>query len=95
MLTAVTGGAGFIGSHIAEGLIQAGHSVRVLDNLSTGYRENVPGEAELVVGDITDADAVEAALGEPRWSSMRRPTGRCSGPSSIPSRPTGRTPTGP
>jgi UDP-glucose 4-epimerase len=63
MLTAVTGGAGFIGSHIAEGLIQAGHSVRVLDNLSTGYRENVPGEAELVVGDITDADAVEAALG--------------------------------
>jgi UDP-glucose 4-epimerase len=62
MLTAVTGGAGFIGSHIAEGLIQAGHSVRVLDNLSTGYRENVPGEAELVVGDITDVDAVETAL---------------------------------
>jgi len=60
----VTGGAGFIGSHSAEALLSDGHSVRVLDNLSTGYLENVPSEAELLKGDINDADAVlKAARG--------------------------------
>lgn len=59
----VTGGAGFIGSHIVRALVARGHRVRVLDNLSTGKRENLNGvDAELVVGDITDTDAVEAAL---------------------------------
>ena len=37
----VTGGCGFIGSHIVRGLLDAGHKVRVLDNLSTGKRENL------------------------------------------------------
>ena len=37
----ITGGAGFIGSHLAEALLAAGHRVRVLDNLSTGSRENI------------------------------------------------------
>ena len=61
----VTGGAGFIGSHIAEGLIQRGDRVRVIDNLSTGFAENVTrlGEnAELIAADINDADAVTKAL---------------------------------
>jgi UDP-glucose 4-epimerase len=51
----VTGGAGFIGSHVTAELLRRGHSVRVIDNFSTGSRENlaaVGGEVELVEGDI-------------------------------------------
>ncbi len=51
----VTGGAGFIGSHIAERLVADGHKVRVLDNLTQGRREWVPAKAEFIEGDITDA----------------------------------------
>jgi nucleoside-diphosphate-sugar epimerase len=50
----VTGGAGFIGSNLAERLVADGADVRVFDNLSTGFRENVPAGAELVEGDIRD-----------------------------------------
>jgi UDP-glucose 4-epimerase len=50
----VTGGAGFIGSHLAERLVVLGHRVRVLDNLSQGRREWVPPEAEFLEGSITD-----------------------------------------
>lgn len=58
----VTGGAGFIGSHLAEALLREGHDVVVLDNLSVGRREYVPEGAELVVGDIIDRSAVSEAL---------------------------------
>lgn len=50
----VTGGAGFIGSHLAEALIHEGKRVRVLDNLSFGHREWVPDGAEFIEGDIRD-----------------------------------------
>jgi UDP-glucose 4-epimerase len=50
----VTGGAGFIGSHVADAFLARGDRVWVLDNLSRGKRSNVPEGAELVVGDITD-----------------------------------------
>ncbi len=52
----VTGGAGFIGSHVARAYVEAGRPVVVLDNLSTGSRERVPGGAELVEGDLNDFD---------------------------------------
>ena len=55
----VTGAAGFIGSHIAEALLAAGHRVLVLDNLSSGRRENVPAGAELHELDIRSAEAAE------------------------------------
>jgi len=58
----VTGGAGFIGSRLAEALLEEGHEVVVLDNLSVGRRENVPGDAELVVGDILDREKLASAL---------------------------------
>ncbi len=58
----VTGGCGFIGSHLVELLLQEGHGVRVLDDLSTGKRENLPPQVELVVGDVADRQAVQASL---------------------------------
>jgi len=55
----VTGGAGFIGSHVAEALIARGDEVHVLDSLATGSREKLPSRAELHLGDIrSDAAAV-------------------------------------
>ena len=53
----VTGGAGFIGSHITDALLQKGHEVHVLDNLSSGRRENLPADVPLFVHDIRDADS--------------------------------------
>ncbi|MEV7979799.1 UDP-glucose 4-epimerase GalE [Streptomyces sp. NPDC086519] len=52
----VTGGAGYVGSVVAQHLLEAGHEVTVLDNLSTGFREGVPAGAAFVEGDIRDAD---------------------------------------
>jgi UDP-glucose 4-epimerase len=54
----VTGGAGFIGSHIVDRLVAAGHAVSVLDDLSSGARENLPAAVPLHVADIVDAAAV-------------------------------------
>jgi UDP-glucose 4-epimerase len=54
----VTGGAGFIGSHVADALLGSGHEVLVLDDLSTGRRHNVPERAKFVEGDIRNAELV-------------------------------------
>ncbi len=58
----VTGGAGFIGSHLAEALLARGHEVTVYDNLSMGRRENVPAGARFVEGDIRDQERLRSAL---------------------------------
>ena len=55
----VTGGAGFMGSHVAEQLIRMGHDVVVLDDLSGGFRENVPDLATFVQGSILDHDLID------------------------------------
>lgn len=62
MSVLVTGGAGYIGSHMVLELLDAGENVVVLDNLSTGFRSAVPAAACLVVGDVGDADAVRAIV---------------------------------
>jgi UDP-glucose 4-epimerase len=62
MRALVTGGAGFIGSNLTDRLVARGDDVRVLDNLSTGFRENLPDDAELVEGDIRDEASVRAAV---------------------------------
>ncbi|WP_333738257.1 UDP-glucose 4-epimerase GalE [Streptomyces sp. IBSBF 2806] len=63
----VTGGAGYVGGVVAQHLLEAGHEVVVLDNLSTGFREGVPAGATFIEGDIRDAgkhldDSFDAVL---------------------------------
>jgi UDP-glucose 4-epimerase len=59
MKVLVTGGAGFIGAHVARHLLEADHEVVVLDDLSGGYEENVPAGATFVVGSVTDPELVD------------------------------------
>ena len=68
----VTGGAGFIGSHIVDALAARGDKVRVLDNLSTGHRQNLAhliGQIEFIEGDLRNDAAVRDAL--ERWCSKK------------------------
>jgi UDP-glucose 4-epimerase len=58
----ITGGAGFIGSHLVHSLTADGHAARVLDNFSTGRIENLPAEVELITGDVIWQDVVRSAL---------------------------------
>jgi UDP-glucose 4-epimerase len=58
----VTGGCGFIGSHLVDALLVRGDQVRVLDDLSTGKRENIPAKVELITGDVADARLVAQAV---------------------------------
>jgi UDP-glucose 4-epimerase len=60
MRVVVTGGAGYIGSVVADELLQAGHDVIVFDNLSRGHRQAVPKNADLVVDDLADRGALDA-----------------------------------
>ena len=64
MLYLVTGGGGFIGSHISDRLLADGHRVRILDNFSTGKHENIPqsDNIEVMEGDVGDYDTVRAAM---------------------------------
>lgn len=80
----VTGGAGFIGSHLCEAILRMGHEVRCLDNLSTGKRENVElfegtAEYEFVQGDIRDYETcleattgIDYVLHQAAWGSVPR-----------------------
>ncbi|TDP01061.1 NAD-dependent epimerase/dehydratase family protein [Marinomonas balearica] len=58
----VTGGCGFIGSHLCEALLEQGHDVDVLDNLSTGKKENLPTGVKLFVGDIRDTKLLKTLM---------------------------------
>lgn len=63
----ITGGAGFVGSHLADGLLEAGHSVRILDNLTPqvhgdGVPDYLSSDVELMVGDVRDPGTVRKAL---------------------------------
>ena len=58
----VTGGAGFIGSHLVDGLLASGHDVTVIDNESTGSRTNLPDAADFVHGDVRTDDDLRRAF---------------------------------
>src|SRR5688572_18983623 len=60
----VTGGAGFIGSWVAADLLWEGHEVAVLDDLSGGYRRNIPAGAKFYRETLTDAEAVDWVFGD-------------------------------
>ncbi|HEY3969299.1 MAG TPA: NAD-dependent epimerase/dehydratase family protein [Planctomycetaceae bacterium] len=62
----VAGGAGFIGSHIVDGLLAKGHVVSVVDDLSSGRKENLPASVPLIVADVRDRARLQAAFDEVR-----------------------------
>jgi UDP-glucose 4-epimerase len=64
MRSLVTGGAGFIGSHVARHCLALGHAVTVLDDLSGGFRDQVPAKAEFVEGSVVDHELVDRLFAE-------------------------------
>jgi UDP-glucose 4-epimerase len=64
MKSLITGGAGFIGSHVARHCLARGHEVVVLDDLSGGFRDQVPGAATFVEGSITDEELIQGIFAE-------------------------------
>ncbi|MBK8836588.1 MAG: NAD-dependent epimerase/dehydratase family protein [Anaerolineae bacterium] len=66
----VTGGAGFVGSHVAEELIRRGHRVVILDDMSGGFADNIPAGAERVQGSITDVALVNALFEKSRFDHV-------------------------
>jgi UDP-glucose 4-epimerase len=60
----VTGGGGFVGSHLVEALLERGHHVHVIDNFATGKREQLDPRAELINGDIRNASTIAHAFGD-------------------------------
>ena len=60
----VTGGAGYVGSHVVWALVEAGYRVVVLDDLSTGFRDAVAAEAQFVQGDLGDCDLIDKLIAE-------------------------------
>lgn len=66
----VTGGAGYVGSHLVAALLDRGDTVTVVDNLRTGHRAAVPPAAQLVVADLAQGEAIDAVLGEGHWDAV-------------------------
>ncbi len=66
----VTGGAGYVGSHLVLALLDSGHDVVVFDNLRQGHRAAVPPGARLVAADLADMVALDAALAEGPWDAV-------------------------
>lgn len=66
----VTGGAGYVGSHLVAALVERGDSVVVLDNLRTGHRAAVPAGAKLVVADLANAGTVDSLLADGPWHAV-------------------------
>jgi UDP-glucose 4-epimerase len=74
----VTGGAGFIGSHLCNALLARGDAVTALDDLSTGRIEHVPDGAELVEADVGDSDALGTAFAEGGFDAVLHVAGQAS-----------------
>ncbi len=79
----VTGGAGFIGSHIVDRYLALGHEVAILDNFATGLRENANDKAVLYEADLTDHEAVTRALAEFRPEAINHQAAHLSVAESV------------
>jgi UDP-glucose 4-epimerase len=67
MKSLVTGGAGFIGSHVAKHCLENGHDVVVLDDLSGGFVDNIPQEARFIQGSVTDHEFIQKLFSEEKF----------------------------
>ena len=83
MTVLVTGGAGYIGGHMVLAFLDAGESVVVLDDLSTGFRWAVPKAAKLIVGDVGDAALVDDILGRYEFDAIAHFAAKIVVPESI------------
>jgi len=83
MRVLVTGGAGYIGSHTAYALLDQGHEVVILDNLSTGVEENVPKAANFVLGNVGDPSIVSRTLAAYQIDAVIHFAGSISVPESV------------
>ena len=83
MRVLVTGGAGYIGSHTAYALLDRGHEVVILDNLSTGVEENVPKAASFVLGNVGDPSIVSRTLAAHHIDAVIHFAGSISVPESV------------
>ncbi len=79
----VTGGAGFIASHVADAYIAAGHKVVILDNLSGGYRRNINSKAKFAKIDIRDRRGVERLFAKERFEVVNNHAAQMSVPDSV------------
>src|ERR1700727_1028777 len=66
----VTGGAGYVGSHLVAALVERGDTVVVVDNLRTGHRGAVPPGVRLIVADLADAGTMDAVLADGPWDAV-------------------------
>lgn len=83
MTVLVTGGAGYIGSHMVHALADAGEPVVVLDNLSTGFRSALPPTVPLFIGDVGDQDLVAAIIGDHQVNAVIHFAGSIVVPDSL------------
>ena len=83
MSVLITGGAGYIGSHMAHHLVEAGEDIVVLDNLSTGVEKNLPRNIPFIKGDIADATLVAKILGDHKVDSIIHFAGSVVVPESV------------
>jgi UDP-glucose 4-epimerase len=83
MRVLVTGGAGYIGSHAVQLLLQQGHDVVVLDNLSTGNRDAIAPQAKFILGDVCDGDHTEKVLSENQIEAVMHFAAKLVVPESI------------
>ncbi|MEM6649513.1 MAG: UDP-glucose 4-epimerase GalE [Pseudomonadota bacterium] len=79
----ITGGAGYIGSHVAWAAVDAGHDILILDDLSTGRQANIPPTAEFIEGDVADAALLQKLLSDKAVTSVMHFAGRIIVPESV------------